>query len=141
MKDPRQLIAEQLNNFEQFPRIRTCLNCVLCALPHEILEDFCKDPTFRIILEDFVPGKGWKMFMAIPRSPDEVTRCVVLRPKLEQTNDQFSRYVIAHELAHAYLRNGGLDEIRDPEVAADTLAERWGFSRPLTSRLPDPKSF
>jgi hypothetical protein len=39
--------------------------------------------------------------------------------------------VIAHELAHAYLRNGGWGEISDRELAADALAESWGFPKPM----------
>ena len=39
-------------------------------------------------------------------------------------------YVIAHEFAHAYLRNGGWGEILDREEAADALAAHWGFPRP-----------
>jgi Zn-dependent peptidase ImmA (M78 family) len=40
------------------------------------------------------------------------------------------QYVIAHELAHAHLRNGGRWEGDDPERAADALAAEWGFTRP-----------
>jgi hypothetical protein len=38
--------------------------------------------------------------------------------------------VIAHELAHAHLRNGGRHPEEDPEHAADSLAADWGFPRP-----------
>jgi hypothetical protein len=40
------------------------------------------------------------------------------------------RWVIAHELAHAHLRNGGRWLGDDPEHAADALAAGWGFPRP-----------
>jgi hypothetical protein len=43
----------------------------------------------------------------------------------------FVRWVIAHELAHAHLRNCGRWEGDDPEHAADDLAARWGFPRPI----------
>jgi signal-transduction protein with cAMP-binding, CBS, and nucleotidyltransferase domain len=39
-------------------------------------------------------------------------------------------YIIAHELAHAYLRNGGWGDLADPEASADALAASWGFIRP-----------
>ena len=39
------------------------------------------------------------------------------------------RYVIAHELAHAVLRNGGRWGSDDPEEAADALAAQWGFAK------------
>jgi hypothetical protein len=38
--------------------------------------------------------------------------------------------VIAHELAHAHLRNQGRFPGDDPEHAADALAAGWGFPRP-----------
>ena len=47
----------------------------------------------------------------------------------------FAHYVIAHELAHALLRNRGRHPEEDPEVAADSLAAAWGFPRPATLPL------
>jgi hypothetical protein len=38
--------------------------------------------------------------------------------------------VIAHELAHAHLRNRGRWVGDDPEVAADSLAADWGWPKP-----------
>jgi len=57
-------------------------------------------------------------------------RSVVLKRTLRYRPEEFVRYVIAHELAHAHLRNGGRSPGEDPEVAADSLAEAWGFPRP-----------
>ena len=68
--------------------------------------------------------------MACPSAIDSVSRCVVLRRKLAQASEAFAKYVIAHEFAHAYLRNGGWGEITDIEEAADALAASWGFIRP-----------
>jgi len=42
--------------------------------------------------------------------------------------------VIAHEFAHAFLRNGPWGEITDVEEAADALAATWGFIRPASNR-------
>ena len=39
--------------------------------------------------------------------------------------------LLAHELAHAYLRNEGRWPGDDPEAAADALAAEWGFPRPV----------
>jgi hypothetical protein len=38
--------------------------------------------------------------------------------------------VIAHEFAHAWLRNGPWGEISDVEEAADAVAAVWGYLRP-----------
>ncbi len=61
--------------------------------------------------------------------PSGTSRCIVLKPRLEQCSIKFSRYIIAHEFAHAYLHNGGWGEITDREEAADALAQHWGFPK------------
>ena len=68
--------------------------------------------------------------MPTPGPTGESSRCVVLRPKLADCSEAFAYYVIAHEFAHAYLRNGGWGNISDVEEAADALAASWGFRRP-----------
>ena len=104
---------------------------VLNALPADIQQDFLNDPNFYITLENFVPGKGWTLWMALPDPKcRDTSRAVVLRPRLADCVLEFGLYVIAHELAHAYLRNGGWGEINDRELAADALAASWGFCRP-----------
>ena len=60
------------------------------------------------------------------------SRCVVLKQRLAECSESFGLYVIAHELAHAFLHNGSWGEISDPEDAADALAESWGFPRPAS---------
>ena len=122
--------SEQLQVFSAFPRLHQRVIQVLGALPEPVQIDFIEDASFRITLEDFTPGKGWKLFMACPTGGGMVSRCVVLRCKLDQAPEQFADYVIAHEFAHAYLRNGGWGDITDIEEAADALAASWGFSRP-----------
>jgi len=57
----------------------------------------------------------------------------VLKRTLRLRPQPFVRYVIAHELAHAHLRNRGRWEAEDPEHAADALAAEWGFPRPYTT--------
>ncbi len=61
--------------------------------------------------------------------PNGTSRCVVLKPRLEHCSSAFARYIIAHELAHAHLHNGGWGEITDREEAADALAACWGFPK------------
>lgn len=106
---------------------------VLNELPEVVQRDFLDDPRFRVTLENFVPGQGWTLWMASPGPVGSGSRCVVLRPRLAHCSEGFAHYVIAHEFAHAYLRNGAWGEITDVEEAADALAESWGFRRPASS--------
>jgi hypothetical protein len=103
---------------------------VLNRLPEAVQRDFLDDPRFRITLERFVPGEGWSLWMATPGPVGSGSRCVVLRPRLGECSPAFAYYVIAHEFAHAFLRNGGWGDITDIEEAADALAASWGFRRP-----------
>jgi hypothetical protein len=57
-------------------------------------------------------------------------RSVVLKRTLTRRPAAFARWLIAHEIAHAHLRNGGRWPGDDPEHAADALASTWGFPRP-----------
>jgi len=101
---------------------------VLSVLPTEVQQDFCSDPFFRVSLDDCEPGRGRTVRIS-QLGPDGSSRCVVLKPRLEKCSDAFSRYIVAHEFAHAYLRNGGWGEITDREDAADALAASWGFPK------------
>ncbi len=108
------------------------MSIVFNALPTDVQRDFLEDPRFRITMENYEPGKGWTLWMALPHPNGGGSRCVVLRRKLASCSEMFGLYVIAHELAHAYLRNGGWGEIVDREEAADALALSWGFARPVS---------
>lgn len=116
--------------FADLPVLSSRVSLVLNSLPAEVQQDFLDDTTFRVTLEEFTPEKGWTMFMELPSSSGGVSRCVVLRKKLERAPDDFALYVIAHEFAHAYLRNGGWNDILDKEEAADALAASWGYHKP-----------
>ena len=116
--------------FARDSKLHQYVDGVLRALPNEVQRDFLSDTSFRITLENYSPESGWRMFMACPSPAQPVSRCVVLRRHLEHAEEAFAKYVIAHEFAHAYLRNGGWGEITDIEEAADALAASWGFSRP-----------
>lgn len=97
-------------------------------LPLEHAEEFYSDTNFRLSLDDFQPGRGRMVHLPDP-GPTGTSRCVVLKPRLDRCSKEFACYIIAHELAHAKLNNGGWEEITDREEAADALAESWGFSR------------
>lgn len=103
---------------------------VMATMPDEVLRDLLEDPHFHLALEDFEPGRGTKVFLAVGGGRWSGSRSVVLRPRLATCHEQFAHYVIAHEFAHAHLRNGAWGEHQDPEHAADALAASWGFARP-----------
>ncbi|MCM2373808.1 hypothetical protein [Aporhodopirellula aestuarii] len=122
--------ADFLAPFSEHPVLRQRLLHVLDRLPAEVQEDFLDDPRFRITIDNYQPGVGWSFLMPAPGLNGNGSRCVVLRLKLSNASEPFAWYVIAHEFAHAYLRNGGWGEITDIEEAADAMAASWGFARP-----------
>lgn len=119
--------------FADHPLLQERVLSVLQALPGDVQRDFVDDPRFGTAIDNYEPGKGWTLFMPTPGPPGEGSRRVVLRPKLEVASDSFAKYIIAHEFAHAFLRNGGWGEITDVEEAADALAASWGFYKPAES--------
>ena len=125
------LLQSYLEPFVGFEPLPQRVLHVLTSLPQEVLQDFLEDPRFRVTMDNFQPGKGWTLIMDLPCPSGSCSRCVVLRRKLANADEGFALYVIAHEFAHAYLRNGGWGEIQDREEAADALAASWGFKRPL----------
>jgi len=117
-----------LDSFPLEPSLRAHVAVVFTALPADVRSDFVSDPGFT--LYDYEPSA---LPAHIPvRSPSGrgPSRCVVLKRTLRRRPENFIRWVIAHELAHAHLRNGGRHEGEDPEHAADSLAADWGFPRP-----------
>ncbi len=122
--------GELLAGLAEVPSLQSRVAAVLHSLPHFVQVDFSSDPTFQITLEEYSPSSGWTLFMAFPSTKTTISRCVVLRRRLAQASADFAKYVIAHEFAHAFLRNGGWGEITDIEEAADALAASWGFVRP-----------
>ena len=123
-------IDSLVDPFAAFPKLMERLQFVLQNLPEEILLDFLSDPHFLISLDDFTPGKGRTVLVPSLNPVGNESRCVVLKERLNSCQESFAHYIIAHEFAHAYLRNGGWGEITDREDAADALAASWGFQRP-----------
>lgn len=104
---------------------------VLSHLPEDVQQDFVTDARFSITRLNFQLGKGSKFCIALPSADGRASRCVALKPRLADCHEPFGLYVIAHELAHAFLRNGPWGKILDKEEAADALAAHWGFPRPI----------
>ena len=101
---------------------------VMTLLPEHVREDIVSDQSFRIC--DYEPGRGMVLVpMGMP-GPRGASRSVVLKRTLRRRPADFVKYIIAHELAHAHLRNSGRWPGDDPEHAADALAAEWGFPRP-----------
>ncbi len=129
----RQHIELWLSAFELDATLRPHVAEVFIALPCEVRDDLMGDPQFS--LTDFEPGHGrsFQVVVGMPtldRQGRGGSRAVVLKRRMWRSDAPFIRWVIAHELAHAHLRNEGRFPGDDPEDAANALAEMWGFPRP-----------
>ena len=124
------IFSAYLRDFSAHQNLQDRVLHVLEALPTNVQEDFLGDQRFSVSLDNYQRGNGSTVFMAAPGSQGESSRSVVLKPLLDECSKEFAYYVIAHEFAHAFLRNGPWGEITDVEEAADALAASWGFVRP-----------
>ena len=109
--------------------IREHVAAVVENLPDEVRADLMDDPEF--VVCDFDPGP--QVVMQVPvrfSSGGKPGRSIVIKRTIKRRPIPFVRWVIAHELAHAYLRHGGRWPDEDPEHAADSLAADWGFPKP-----------
>jgi hypothetical protein len=106
---------------------------VLGTLPTDVQSDLIDDPAFFLSDYEPMPGRAFHVRVAIPIARS-ASRSVVLKRTLRHRSPDFVRWVIAHELAHAHLRNAGRFPGEDPERAADALAEQWGHPRPANAR-------
>ena len=102
---------------------------VIASLPTDVQRDLMDDPAFSMC--DYEPGPGRVFHVPVKLGRQNSGRAVVLKRTLLRRPTEFVRWVIAHELAHAHLRNRGRWAGDDPEHAADALAAGWGFPRPL----------
>ena len=102
---------------------------VLGRLPAHVLTDIMGDPG--VVFYDYDPAPGAVMHVPV-KIPGKsgASRSIVLKRTLCHREPNFVQWLIAHELAHAHLRNGGRWPGDDPEIAADSLAFEWGFPRP-----------
>jgi hypothetical protein len=97
--------------------------------PDEVRTDLMDDPDFMVWDYDPVP----RGVMHVPvrfSTRGKPGRSIVIKRTIKRRPIPFVRWVIAHELAHAYLRHGGRWPQEDPEHAADSLAAEWGFAKP-----------
>ena len=122
------------------PVMRERVLSVFSALPEGVQAEFMEDPGFVIGIYDTGRRSGSPLLIPCPQ-PARGSRLVALERSLTVRSRAFAHYVIAHEFAHALLRNRGRHPEEDPEVAADSLAAAWGFPRPATLPLlgADPR--
>ena len=130
MSDDDNALDALLVAFEVTDPLRTRVHRVLAALPFEVQRDFTEDPRFCI--RPLSRKSSYETLLALPAPDGSGSRCVVLKKRLASCSLAFGLYVIAHELAHAYLRNGPWQQFTDPEEAADALAASWGFDKPAS---------
>ncbi len=119
-----------LRDFVDHPPLGERVLHVLRSLPPKVQSDFVDDPRFHVAVEQYVPGRGWMVFMNVPGALGDGSRSVVLRPKLATAPEDYAYWVIAHEFAHAFLRHNDGGDTTDVERDADALAAEWGFARP-----------
>jgi hypothetical protein len=122
-------IHDWLDAFPLDGWIRDHVAAVVENLPEEVRMDLMGDPGF--VVYDYEPGPG--VIMQVPVkfiAAGRPGRSIVIKRSIKRRPVAFVRWVIAHELAHVYLRHGGRGAEDDPEVAADELAAEWGFARP-----------
>ena len=123
-------IDDKFVGLSDHPALLARVKFVLAKLPTDVQQDLLGDPRFTIAVDNYVPGRGSSVFMAVPGGVGDTSRSVVLKPLLAECGEAFAYYVIAHEFAHAFLHNGPWGEITNPEDAANALGAHWGFPRP-----------
>jgi Zn-dependent protease with chaperone function len=122
-------IDDWLLNFPLDTGIRAHLAAVMLNLPQEVRSDLMDDPSFTVC--DYAPGPNVTLHVPMRlTAPGHPGRSIVLKRTLLHRPTPFARWVIAHELAHAYLRHGSLHPLENPEQSADSLAAQWGFPKP-----------
>jgi hypothetical protein len=110
--------------------IKDHVAAVIEKLPGEVRADIMNDPEF--VVHDYDPGPN--VMLHVPMrftTSGRPGRSIVLKRTIKRRPIPFVRWLIAHELAHAYLRHEGRGTSEDPEQAADALAAEWGFPKPL----------
>jgi len=126
-------LSSFVDRFIQHPLLRGRILAVLRNLPAEVLQDLLDDPRFTMVVYDPAAGPQTQFHIARPGRGDAGSRMIAWKISLAQAPLDFANYVIAHEFAHAHLRNRGRTDDEDPEDAADALAAAWGYDKPLSA--------
>lgn len=124
-------IESWLERFDLDPFLRGHVAEVLASIPEHVRSELMNDPRFSMC--DYEPGPRATITvpLSFPTGSDgqSPSRAVVFKRTLRGAGPLFVKWVIAHELAHAHLRNDGRWPGDDPETAADALAAEWGFPK------------
>lgn len=129
MRVMTQAITDWLGGFSLDPVLHGHAVVVFASLPEPVRRDLMDDPAFVICDIASGPGRHAQVPVGMP-AVGRGARSVALKRTLTRRPAAFVRWVIAHELAHAHLRNEGREPGEDPELAADALAAAWGHPRP-----------
>lgn len=130
----QELVVNFVNRFVADPVLNQRIVAVLLALPGEVLRDLVQDERFRMAVYDVNDPVNSYLHMAPPGVGDSGSRMIAWKSSLSRAPRDFANYVIAHEFAHAYLRNRGRTAEEDPEDAADALAHSWGYDKPESAK-------
>jgi hypothetical protein len=124
-------MTDAIDNFLRPFSLHTLLHAhaavVLGSLPDSVRTDIMGDGG--VVFYDYDPGGIMHVPVRMP-GRSGAARSIVLKRTLCNRSANFVQWLIAHELAHAHLRNAGRWPGDDPEIAADSLALQWGFPRP-----------
>ncbi|MDZ7268910.1 MAG: hypothetical protein ONB48_14345 [candidate division KSB1 bacterium] len=123
-----------MSRFIDAPDLRQRISAVLASLPPEVVSDIVNDDRFRMAVYDVRDPAGNSLHFAPPGVGNNGSRMIAWKSSLSTAPLEFANYVIAHEFAHAWLRNRGRTTDEDPEDAADALAREWGYEKPESAR-------
>jgi hypothetical protein len=126
-------LAHFVARYIEHPVLCERILAVLKALPNEVIHDFLSDARFNMHVYNPDGGGHTNFHIASPGVGDAGSRMIAWKVSLAHAPLDFANYVIAHEFAHAYLRNRGRTHDEDPEDAADALAAEWGYDKPLSA--------
>ncbi len=123
-----------VSRFIREPGLRERISAVLASLPAEVRQDIVHDERFRMAVFDVRDPANSYLHFAPPGVGNSGSRMIAWKSSLSTAPLEFANYVIAHEFAHAYLRNRGRTAAEDPEDAADALAKEWGYDKPESAQ-------
>lgn len=128
-----EYLSSFVARFIQHPPLQERITAVLQTLPREVVQDLLHDHRFTMVAYDPADVPQTRFHIPLPGRGDAGSRMIAWKTSLAYAPLDFANYVIAHEFAHAYLRNRGRTHNEDPEDAADALAAEWGYDKPLSA--------
>jgi hypothetical protein len=135
---PGRLMAGNLHVSFKSKRIARLFDEVWTGLPADVREDLEHGRRPSVAITDrrrrWVPGKMYEVCDGFVH----LERDLWIRAGGLCCVEKYARYVIAHELAHAFLHHSDVpDDQTQNEDEANELARRWGYTNPVTSHKCD----